>query len=141
MPVNKARATWEGALKDGKGRIEFGGGRFNEPYNAKSRFEEGNQTNPEELIAAAHAACFSMALSNLLADAGHAPKQIETEAQVRLEKQADGFAITRVDLATVAEAPGIEEDAFKKHAEDAKLNCPVSKALGGTEIRLKARLR
>src|SRR4030095_9847303 len=111
------------------------------PYSFKSRFEEGQSaTNPEELIGAAHAGCFTMALTAQLSRAGIAPTRIHTTAQVKLEKVGDAFSITKIDLATEAEIPGIDDPTFQKHALDAKQNCAVSKALAGTEISLTARL-
>jgi len=140
MPVRTADARWEGSLQDGKGTLRFGGGAFEGQYSFSSRFEEGAGTNPEELIAAAHAGCFSMALSNGLAKAGHVPTRVETSASVHLDKFEGGFGITRIDLRTEAEVPGIEESAFKEQAETAKANCPVSKALAAVEITLDATL-
>jgi len=138
MATRKAYAKWEGNLKKGKGLVEFGDGAFAQPYSFSSRFEKGKGTNPEELIAAAHAACFSMALSHLLSEAGYDPKKIYTTASVHLEKTEQGFEIAAIDLRTEAEVDGIEEEAFREHAETAKENCPVSKALAGCEIRLEA---
>jgi osmotically inducible protein OsmC len=140
MPNRRATAEWRGDLKSGHGKIKFGDGRFDESYSANSRFGDGKETNPEELIAAAHAGCFSMALSNILAEAGNPPERVHTEARVRLEKKDDGFAITVIHLQTEAKVSGIDNDAFQKHAETAKVNCPVSKALAGCEIRLEAQL-
>ena len=140
MPVRTADARWEGNLQDGKGTMRFGGGAFEGQYSFSSRFEEGAGTNPEELIAAAHAGCFSMALSNGLAKAGHVPTRVETTASVHLDKVEGGFGITRIDLRTEAEVPGIDESAFKEQAEAAKANCPVSKALAAVEITLDASL-
>jgi osmotically inducible protein OsmC len=140
MPTRSADATWEGNLKDGKGAMKLAGGAYQGPYSFSSRFEEGKGTNPEELIAAAHAGCFSMALSHALAQAGFTPRRVHTTAKVHLEKTADGFAIPRIDLQTDADVPGIGEDAFRQQAEQAKRNCPVSKLLKGAEITLNARL-
>jgi lipoyl-dependent peroxiredoxin len=140
MPVRKAEARWEGDLPKGKGTMRFGGGAFEGQYSFSSRFEEGEGTNPEELIAAAHAGCFSMALSNGLAKAGHTPTRVDTVASVHLEKTDAGFAITRIELRTDAEVPGIDEAAFKEQAETAKANCPVSKALAAVDITVDARL-
>jgi lipoyl-dependent peroxiredoxin len=141
MPVRKAEAEWRGDLESGGGTIRFGDGRFEEPYAASSRFGEGTQTNPEELIAAAHAACYAMALSAGLAEGGHPPKRVRTEAEVDLAKTDGGFEIGVITLHVEAEVPGITEDAFRNQAEAARANCPVSKALAGCEIRLDARLR
>jgi osmotically inducible protein OsmC len=140
MPERRSEATWEGDLKGGRGKIKVGRGAWEGPYSFTSRFEEGAGTNPEELIAAAHAGCFSMALSHGLAQAGHTPKRVQTTARVQLEKQAAGFAISRVDLETEAEVPGIDENTFRQQADTAKQNCPVSKALGAVPITLNARL-
>jgi lipoyl-dependent peroxiredoxin len=142
MPTRKAEAQWEGNLAEGGGRLKLGSGAFEGPYSFKSRFEEGESaTNPEELIGAAHAGCFTMALTAALSRAGHKPTRIQTTAQVKLEKVGDAFSITKIDLDTDAEIPGIDDAAFQKFASDAKQNCPVSKALAGTEIGLTARLR
>ena len=140
MVSRKAEAEWHGDLKSGKGKVDFGDGRFDEPYNFASRFEQGDETNPEELLAAAHAACFSMALANELAEGGHTPVRIRTNAEVTLDKLDEGFAITTVELKTEAEVPGIGNDDFQKYAEEAKVNCPVSKALVGCVIGLEASL-
>jgi lipoyl-dependent peroxiredoxin len=140
MPTRKANAVWEGDLKGGKGSMKFGSGAFEGAYSFSSRFEEGTGTNPEELIGAAHAGCFSMAFSGALAKAGHTAKKISTEAKVHLEKVGEGFSITKVVLTTNAEVPGIEEKEFQDIAEGAKKNCPVSRALGGVEIELNASL-
>ena len=142
MPTRKAEAQWEGNLAEGSGKLKLGSGAFEGPYTFKSRFEEGESaTNPEELIGAAHAGCFTMALTAQLSRAGHNPTRIHTTAQVKLEKVGDAFSITKIDLETNAEIPGIDDAAFQKFAADAKQNCPVSKALAGTEIGLIAKLR
>jgi lipoyl-dependent peroxiredoxin len=120
--------------------MRLGSGAYEGPYSFRSRFEDGAGTNPEELIGAAHAGCFSMALSAALSGEGHEPKRIDTNARVHLDKVGEGFAITRIELETEAEVPGIDGDAFQKFADGAKANCPVSKALAGAEISLKARL-
>ena len=140
MPVRKAHAVWQGRLRDGKGTMKFGSGAFEGAYSFSSRFEEGDGTNPEELIGAAHAGCFSMALSLGLEQAGFTPEEISTEAKVHLDKVDDGFKITRIELTTRVKAPGIDEAAFKKQAESAKKGCPVSQALAATEIVLDAEL-
>jgi osmotically inducible protein OsmC len=140
MAVRKARAIWEGKISTGKGSMKLGSGAFEGSYTFKSRFEDGAGTNPEELIGAAHAGCFSMALSLFLEKAGYPPDRIVTEAKVHIEKQGEGFKITTIELATEAKVPGIEDKAFQEQARGAKENCPVSKALTGTEIRLQARL-
>ena len=140
MAVRTANARWEGALQDGSGTMAFGSGAFEGQFSYASRFEEGPGTNPEELIGAAHAGCFSMAFANTLATAGHDPQRVETTARVHLEPADDGPSITRVELSTEAEVPGIEADEFQQLAETAKANCPVSKALAGVEISLDATL-
>src|SRR5260370_39995313 len=141
MPTQKAEAEWKGNLAQGSGRLKVGSGAFDGPYSFKSRFEEGQSaTNPEELIGAAHAGCFAMALTAQLSRAGLTPAWIRTVAKVKLEKVGDAFAITRIDLETEAQIPGIDDAAFQKHALDAKQNCPVSKGLAGAEIHLNAKL-
>jgi osmotically inducible protein OsmC len=141
MAIRKANATWNGTLKDGDGTMRLGGGAYEGAYSFQSRFEEGEGTNPEELIAAAHAGCFSMAFSAELGKAGHDPKRVSTEARVSLVKGDEGFSINRITLVTEAEVPGISEDEFQKIAEAAKKGCPVSRALAGPEIKLEATLR
>ena len=141
MAVRKAEAEWTGNLREGKGRVKLGSGAYEGEYSFVSRFEDGKGTNPEELIGAAHAGCFSMALSAGLTKAGLSPKRIHTTAQVHLEKVGEAFEITRIELETEAEVPGLDEKAFLEHAEGAKKGCPVSKALAGPKIELKARLR
>jgi lipoyl-dependent peroxiredoxin len=127
MPINTATARWEGNLTEGSGWMKTGRGGLQGNYSFKSRFEEGEGTNPEELIGAAHAGCFSMAFSNALSQAGFVPTSVETIARVKLEKVDNGFAITRIELDTTGNVPGIDEGTFTKIAEDAKANCPVSK--------------
>jgi osmotically inducible protein OsmC len=140
MPVRTADAQWEGPLQDGKGQMRFGSGAYEGQYSFASRFEEGTGTNPEELIAAAHAGCFSMALSGGLSRAGHPPTRVHTTARVHLEKGDAGFSITAIDLDTEAEVPGIDDATFQEQAATAKAGCPVSRALAAVEIRLDARL-
>lgn len=140
MPARTAEAVWEGDLKAGKGTVKLGSGAFQGAYSFGSRFESGTGTNPEELIAAAHAGCFSMALAHMLAEAGHPPKRVHTTAAVHLTKAGDGFAIPRIDLTTEAEVPGITADGFQQHAAKAKATCPVSKLLAAAEITLDAKL-
>jgi osmotically inducible protein OsmC len=121
--------------------MSFGSGAFDGSYSFESRFEEGEGTNPEELIAAAHAGCFSMAFAGNLQRAGHEPRSVETTARVSVEKSGDGFAITRIELDSSASVPGIEDDEFQQIAEASKEGCPVSVALAAVpEITLKARL-
>ena len=140
MPARTANARWEGGLKDGKGNMRLGGGAFEGQYSFSSRFEEGVGTNPEELIAAAHAGCFSMAFSGGLERAGHPPTSVETEAKVHLSPANGGFKISRIDLICTADVPGIEKDAFEQAAQAAKEGCPVSKALAAVEITVDATL-
>jgi osmotically inducible protein OsmC len=140
MPKRAARAVWNGGLKDGSGTMIMESGAYEGAYSFGSRFEENPGTNPEELIAAAHAGCFSMALSAGLGKAGHSPKSVRTRATVHLEKVGEGFGITRIVLDTEAEVPGIDDATFQQHAQGAKTNCPVSKALQAVDIELNARL-
>lgn len=140
MAVRMSQATWEGDIQNGRGEMRLGGGAFEGMYSFKSRFENGAGTNPEELLAAAHAGCFSMALSGALTKAGFAPTRIDTQAKVHLEKHAEGFQIPRVELMTEAEVPGIDEQEFQHQAETAKITCPVSKLFGSAEISLEAKL-
>jgi osmotically inducible protein OsmC len=139
MPQRTGSAEWRGGLKDGRGSLSLGSGAFEGDYSFGSRFEEGKGTNPEELIGAAHAACFSMALAAALGKAGHRPERVRTTATVDLE-MTDGPKIGTITLDTEAEVPGIEEAEFQEQAEGARRNCPVSKALAGVDIRLNARL-
>lgn len=141
MPKRKANAIWNGDLKGGKGTMKFGSGAYEGAYTFASRFEEGEGTNPEELIGAAHAGCFSMALSADLAKGGHSPESVETTAEVTLEVGDDGAAITNITLNVKATVPGIDNETFQKFAEGAKKNCPVSKALAGPKITLNAELK
>lgn len=140
MPTRTAEAVWEGDLRQGRGTMKLGSGAFTGGYSFGTRFEEQPGTNPEELIAAAHAGCFSMALSAGLSKAGHAPKRVHTNARCWIEKVADGFAITRILLQTEADVPGMDAKAFLEQAEAAKKGCPVSKALAGVKIELEAKL-
>ncbi len=140
MPVRTAEGEWKGSLPEGQGRMKLGSGAFEGPFSFKSRMEDGSGTNPEELLGAAHAGCFSMALSHQLTNAGHPPKRVRTKAAVKFEKTDSGFAITGIELDTEGEVPGINEAKFRELAEAAKTGCPVSKALAGTTITLKARL-
>ncbi len=140
MPARRAQAEWRGDLREGQGRMQLGSGAFAGPYSFRSRFEEGKGTNPEELLGAAHAGCFSMALAAALSAAGHAPAQVRTTATVHLDRAGEGFAISRIELDCEAEVAGIGPTAFAELAEGAKKNCPVSRALAATEITLSARL-
>lgn len=140
MPVRKAEAIWEGDLKDGKGQMKLGSGAYEGAYSFASRFGDGKGTNPEELIGAAHAGCFSMAFSLFLELAGFKAEQIRTTAKVHIDKVGEGFKITVIELETEARVPGIDEKTFLAQAEATKTGCPVSQALAGVEIRLKATL-
>jgi lipoyl-dependent peroxiredoxin len=140
MATRIGSAVWEGTLKEGKGTVKLGSGAFEGPYSFSSRFENGAGTNPEELIGAAEAGCYSMALAANLGKAGHPPKRISTTANVKLEPSAGGFKITSIELDTEADVPGIDEGKFREQAELTKKTCPVSVALAGTEIKLNARL-
>ena len=140
MPVRSASAVWEGDLKGGGGKMKLGSGAYEGKYSFGSRFEENPGTNPEELIAAAHAGCFSMALSGALGKAGFTPTRISTSARAHLEMTDGGPRISRIELATEAEIPGIDDATFQQHAAGAKANCPVSKALAGVDIQLEATL-
>lgn len=140
MAVRTAEAIWQGSLREGNGTMKLGSGAFEGQYSFGSRFEEAAGTNPEELIGAAHAGCFSMALSGNLGRAGYAPRRIHTSARVHLVKGDSGFKISKIELDTEADVPGIDEATFLEQAEGAKANCPVSQALTGVEITLNARL-
>lgn len=141
MPVRTAEAEWNGNLREGQGKVKLGSGAFEGAYSFPSRFEEGRGTNPEELLGAAHAGCFSMALAAGLTRAGHPPTRVHTAARVHLERRGEAFEIARVELRTEARVPGIDDAEFRKQAEAAKKSCPVSKALAGPEITLEATLQ
>lgn len=141
MPKRTANATWNGSVSEGDGKVALGSGAFEGRYSFKSRFEEGTGTNPEELIAAAHAGCFSMALSNILTQAGTPPETIETTAEVELRMKGDDISIPTIRLTARAKVPGVDDAAFQDAANGAKAGCPVSKALAGVnEITLDATL-
>ena len=140
MATRTAKAEWNGTLQEGNGTMALGSGALSVPYSFASRFEDGKGTNPEELIAAAHAGCFSMALSAALGKGGFTPQQVKTTATLQILKGADGFGITWIELDTEAKVPGIDAAKFQEIAEGAKKGCPVSKALAGVDIKLKARL-
>ena len=140
MATRKANAVWEGGLQDGKGKVSLGSGAFEGNYSFTSRFEDGSGTNPEELIGAAHAGCYSMALSLALEQAGYSPERVSTEAHVHLTKEGEGFSINKIDLVTEASIPEISEEDFQEQAKTAKENCPVSKALAGVDVSLDAKL-
>ena len=141
MAVRAAKAEWRGNLPKGNGTVETETGAVKGTYSFASRFEEGAGTNPEELIAAAHAGCFSMAFANILAKAGFEAESIRTEAKVHLTKGSAGFGISKIDLLCVGEVPGVDDATFQKHAQEAKVGCPVSKALAATPIHLDATLK
>jgi lipoyl-dependent peroxiredoxin len=140
MPTRSAQAVWSGNLARGKGEMSLGSGAFEGSYSFASRFEDGEGTNPEELIAAAHAGCFSMALANVLSQAGHVPDSVETTARIHLDKDDGGFSITRSELSTQVKVDGLGEDEFQGHADEAKRTCLVSRALGAIDISLDAKL-
>lgn len=140
MPVRTGQAEWNGSLIEGKGRVKTATGAIDQPYDWKSRAGDGALTNPEEMLAAAHAGCFAMALSHMLSEAGLKPTRINATAKVTFEKVGDGFGITRIDLVCDGTVPGADEATFKKHADNAKANCPVSKALASVPMTLDARL-
>ncbi len=140
MVKRTSEAEWHGDLKSGNGKVALGSGAYNGPYSYQSRFENGDGTNPEELLGAAHAACFSMALSVALSQAGHPPSRIHTKAIVQFGPAPDGFAISRIDLETEGTVPGVDAKTFETLASEAKVHCPVSRALAAVEIGLKATL-
>ncbi|MGI8884245.1 MAG: OsmC family protein [Pyrinomonadaceae bacterium] len=140
--TRKADAEWNGGIIDGKGTVKLGSGAFEGAYSFQSRFgDDTKATNPEELIAAAHAGCYTMALSGNLGKAGYSPKNIHTTANVKIEKQGEGFVIPNIDLETTAEVDGISDDEFQKIAEETKKTCPVSQVLSGAQISLDAKLK
>jgi lipoyl-dependent peroxiredoxin len=138
MPLKTAQAHWKGSLVEGSGHLKSQSGKVDVDYGWKSRAGDEAGTNPEELIAAAHAGCFSMALAHMLSEAGHPPTQIDTQAHVSFDKVEGGFAITKIKLITRGQVPGIDEATFKTHAEKAKVGCPVSKALSSVPMELDA---
>ncbi|MDY6867085.1 MAG: OsmC family protein [Chloroflexota bacterium] len=140
MIKRTAQARWQGDLKNGRGSMALGSGAFEGQYSFTSRFEDGKGTNPEELIGAAHAGCFSMALSSALSNDGYTVDEIQTEATVSMDKGDNGFVITGIKLNTKARVRDIEMDDFVKYASDAKKNCPVSQALSAVDIQLEAHL-
>ena len=140
MPIRQSEGIWEGTLKNGQGKMRIGTGGFEVDYSFPSRFDNGIGTNPEELIGAAHAGCFSMALSLLIAKAGYTNNNIHTRAKVHLDQSEKGFAICRIELDATADVPGMDEKTFVKLAQEAKTNCPVSRALAGVDISLEATL-
>ena len=141
MATRTGTAEWKGDLKDGAGTVSVASGLFDGQYSFKTRFEEEPGTNPEELIAAAHAACFSMAISNLLSQDGHPPESVKTTAKVHLRMLDGAPTIAQIDLVTEGRVPGIDQAQFSDYAGQAKAGCPVSRALAGVgEITLEATL-
>jgi osmotically inducible protein OsmC len=141
MPTRIANAHWEGDFKRGGGTVSVGSGAFEGPYNFSGRFEDGTGTNPEELLGAAHASCYTMALSVALSQAGTPPESLATEAHVTIDQVDGGFEITKIELTVRGKVPGADEAAFLEAAEGAKENCPLSKALAAVkDIALDAKL-
>lgn len=140
MLTRHAEATWEGNLPHGKGSVKTASGALDRPYSFATRFENTPGTNPEELLGAAHAACFSMAFSHLLATANHTPTRVHTDAAVTIDKVGDGFKITKILLTCDATVPGIDDATFHDIAAKAKAGCPISQALAATPIELNATL-
>jgi lipoyl-dependent peroxiredoxin len=139
--IRTADASWRGTVDSGGGRLAVGSGALDSPFTLKARVEEGQKSpNPEELIGAAQAGCFTMSLANLLGEKGHPPSDLQTTARVRLEQLDAGFSITRIELKTVGAVPGMDAEEFSRLAERAKATCPVSRVLTGTEITLEASL-
>ena len=139
--TRRSEASWQGTVPEGGGRIALGSGAFEGPFTLKARVESVERaTNPEELIGAAEAGCFTMSLANELSEAGHPPDDLRTTAEVRLEQLEGGFSITSIRLTTVGVVPGIDAATFARMATEAEQNCPVSQALAGTEITVEARL-
>ena len=140
MPTRKADATWTGNLKEGRGDFNGASGAIKGPYSFGTRFENAPGTNPEELIAAAHSACFSMALAAGLGKAGFNPSRVKTTANVTIDKVGEGFKITKIQLNSEAQVPNIDEAQFQDIANKTKTGCPVSQALSATPIELTAKL-
>jgi lipoyl-dependent peroxiredoxin len=136
-----ANASWQGDLPSGGGRIGVGSGAYEGAFTLRARVDDVERsTNPEELIGAAHAGCFTMSLANLLSESGRPPADLQTTARVRLEQLDTGFTITKIELRTVGDVPDVDAETFAQLAEQAKETCPVSRALAGTEITLEAQL-
>jgi osmotically inducible protein OsmC len=140
MPTRNAQATWQGTLKEGSGTVRLGSGAYDGPFSFVSRFEAGSGTNPEELLGAAHAGCFTMALNNRLFQNGLEPKRVHTTAQVSLEKGESGMSIAHIHLVTEAEVPGLSAEDFAAHAEAVKDACIISRALKSVPMSVEARL-
>ena len=142
MPVRKANAEWKGNLKEGSGNINTESGVLNNTaYNFVSRFESGSETNPEELLGAAHSSCYSMALAGALSTAGFKVNSVRTEDKVHIEKLESGFTVTKIEINTEADVEGIDNTTFQKLAADTKAGCPIAKALNVKEIVLNAKLK
>ena len=141
MPIQRAEAAWHGTFRDGEGKMKLGSGAFEGAYTYRSRMEEEPGTNPEELLGAAHAGCFSMSLARRLEADGYPPERVYTEARVRFGRSGEGYAISRIELRTEVDAPGVDEKLFLGKAEADKRECAVSKALTGVEeITLEAKM-
>lgn len=140
MPVRNASAVWEGTLKEGKGTMKLGSGAFEGAFSYVTRFEEEPGTNPEELVGAAHAGCFSMFLSAVLTNAGYTPTRIQTNAKVHLGPVDGGPKLHTIELNTEAEVPNLDEATFQQAVENSKKNCPVSRALTGVDMKVTAKL-
>ena len=140
MPTRKASARWEGGVPDGSGTMRLGSGAFEGAYSFQTRMEDSPGTNPEELLGAAQAGCFSMFLAAVLGRAGHPPTSVDTDAAVQFEKEEAGWRVTRITLTTRAVVPGIDTATFQEKVDDAKKNCPVSKALTGVDLTVDATL-
>jgi osmotically inducible protein OsmC len=139
--TRRAQASWQGTVPEGGGRIALGSGAFEGPFTLKARVQDVERaTNPEELIGAGEAGCFTMSLASLLSEAGHPPTDLSTTASVRLEQQEQGFTITQIAIKTVGDVPGVDAETFARLAAEAKATCPVSRALAGTEITIEATL-
>ena len=136
----RAEVSWQGTVEDGGGHIALGSGAFEGPYSLEARVADSPQTNPEELVGAGHAACFTMSLANLLGEAGHPATDLRTKAKVHLDQQETGFSITRIELSCVGDVPGVDDERFAALAAEAERTCPVSRALAGTEIVVDAKL-
>ena len=139
--IRHAEAQWNGSIKEGSGHVKTETGALDSAYSFKSRFEGGGLTNPEELLGASHAACFSMALSGVLTAQGHPPTSIHTTAAVHIDPVPGGFSITKIELETTGQVPGIDAAAFEAAAASAKAGCPLSKALAAVEIHLKTNFK
>lgn len=140
MPIRNASAHWEGDIRSGSGTVSLGSGAFTGRYSFNSRFEDGPGTNPEELLGAAHAGCFTMALDYALSSAGKKPTRIDTTAKVHIDSVPGGFALSKIELHCEAAVPDLDDAGFQEAAAGAKAGCPVSKALAGVEITLSAHL-